>query len=62
MLLEGSMEVAQKNDLELFGFVMIYKFGLIYYDILCEGLELGRRISCFTVEWQTADWVTACEG
>ena len=35
-----------------------------WYGISCNvrGLELGRRIRCLTVEWQTVDWVTACEG
>ena len=23
--------------------------------------ELGKRISCLSIEWQTVDWVTACE-
>ena len=28
----------------------------------CEKKELGKRISCLSIEWQTVDWVTACEG
>ena len=36
--------------------------GVLGENETVRGWSWGERISCFTVEWQTADWVTACEG